>query len=124
MEFTLDAFREQMSRLGSLQEIMSKIPGMEGVVNQIDGLDVEKRMNRMLGIVDSMTGDEKRNPIRVLDQGRRRRIAVGAGVELREVNELVKQFDAMSRVMKVKAGKGPQIGITLPGDRPERKRWR
>jgi signal recognition particle subunit SRP54 len=63
-------------------------------------------MKRLLGIVDSMTAEEKRNPTKVIDQSRRRRIAAGAGVEPHEVNELVKQFDAMSQVMTAMAGKG------------------
>jgi len=90
MSFALDDFREQVSRisrLGSLQKILGRIPGMEGAIKQFADLDVENGVKRMLGIVDSMTDDEKRNPIKVLDQGRRRRIAVGAGVELYEVNE-------------------------------------
>jgi signal recognition particle subunit SRP54 len=63
-------------------------------------------MKRLLGVIDSMTADEKRNPTKVIDQSRRRRIAAGAGVEPHEVNELVKQFDAMSQVMTAMAGKG------------------
>ena len=120
MEFTFDDFRKQMSQIsrpGSLQKILGRIPGMEGAIKQLADLDVEKGMKRMLGIVDSMTHDEKRNPSQVLDQGRRRRIAVGAGVELHEVNELVKQFDAMSRTMSAMVGKGPQMFRTLPSDR-------
>ena len=54
----------------------------------------------------SMTRDEKRNPSEALDQGRRHRIAMGAGVELHEVNQLVKQFDAMSRATSAMVGKG------------------
>jgi signal recognition particle subunit SRP54 len=63
-------------------------------------------MKRLLGIIDSMTPDEKRNPTKTIDQGRRRRIAAGAGVEPHEVNDLVKQFGAMSQVMTGLAGKG------------------
>jgi signal recognition particle subunit SRP54 len=59
-----------------------------------------------MGIIDSMTPEEKRNPTKVIDQGRRRRIAAGAGVEPHEVNDLVKQFDAMAQVMTSMAGKG------------------
>ena len=120
MSFTLDDFRKQISqfrRLGSLQKIMGRIPGMEGAMKQLADLDVEQGMKRRLGIVDSMTRDEKQNPSKTLDQGRRHRIAIGAGVELHEVNELVKQFDAMSRVMSSMVGKGTQMVRTLPSDR-------
>ena len=108
-EFTLDDFRKQMgqiSRLGPLQKIMGMIPGMGSLMKHLDDVDAEQGMKRMLGIVDSMTADEKRNPTKVIDQNRRRRIAAGAGVEPHEVNELVKQFSAMSQVMTAMAGKG------------------
>ncbi len=108
-EFTLDDFRKQMSqisRLGPLQKVMGMIPGMGSLMKHLDDVDAEQGMKRMLGIVDSMTADEKRNPTKVIDQGRRRRIAAGSGVEPHEVNELVKQFSAMSQVMTAMAGKG------------------
>jgi signal recognition particle subunit SRP54 len=63
-------------------------------------------MNRLFGIIDSMTQDERRNPSRNVDQSRRRRIAKGAGVELQEVSDLVKQFDGMAAMMKGMAGLG------------------
>ncbi len=63
-------------------------------------------MKRLVGIIDSMTPAERRNPSKVIDQSRRRRIAAGAGVEPHEVNELVKQFDGMAAVMKEMAGLG------------------
>jgi signal recognition particle subunit SRP54 len=53
-----------------------------------------------------MTSEEKRNPTKVIDQSRRRRIAAGSGVEPHEVNDLVKQFDAMAQIMVGMAGKG------------------
>ena len=61
---------------------------------------------RMQAIIDSMTPDERRNPSRIVDQSRRRRIATGAGVELHEVSDLVKQFDGMASMMKGMAGLG------------------
>jgi signal recognition particle subunit SRP54 len=63
-------------------------------------------MQRLFGIIDSMTPAERRDPMRAIDQSRRRRIAAGAGVEPHEVNELVKQFDGMAGIMKQMAGKG------------------
>ena len=64
------------------------------------------KCDRLQGVIDSMTADERRNPSRVIDQSRRRRIAAGAGVEPHEVNELVKQFDGMAAMMKEMAGMG------------------
>ena len=109
-EFTLDDFRKQLSqigRLGPLQKVMGLIPGMGALSEMMgDDIDPEQDMKRLFGIIDSMTPDERRNPTKTIDQSRRRRIAAGAGVEPHEVNELVKQFDAMSQVMTTMAGKG------------------
>ena len=108
-EFTLDDFRSQlfqMKKLGPMQKIMGLIPGMGNLAESLDGVDPEEDMKRVVGIIDSMTLDERRDPSRVVDQSRRRRIAAGAGVEPHEVNQLVKQFDGMAAVMKQMAGKG------------------
>jgi signal recognition particle subunit SRP54 len=79
---------------------------MGGMQEMLGGADLEKDMNRLFGIIDSMTQDERRNPSRIVDQSRRRRIAKGAGVELQEVSDLVKQFDGMAAMMKGMAGLG------------------
>ncbi|HEV3004202.1 MAG TPA: signal recognition particle protein [Pirellulales bacterium] len=108
-EFTLDDFRKMMNqtkKLGPLNKIMGLIPGMSGLSEMMGDVDAEGDMRRLCGIIDSMTPDERRNPSRIVDQSRRRRIAAGAGVEPAEVNGLVKQFDAMADIMKSMAGKG------------------
>jgi signal recognition particle subunit SRP54 len=108
-EFTLDDFQKQMSRikkLGPLQKVMGMLPGMSAMTEGLDDMDAEDDLRRIGGIIDSMTPEEKRNPTKVIDQSRRRRIAAGAGVEPHEVNDLVKQFDAMAQVMTQMAGKG------------------
>ncbi len=109
-EFTLDDFKKQLSqvrRLGPLQKVMGMIPGMSGLSDAMgDDMDPEQDMKRLFGIIDSMTPEERRNPTKVIDQDRRRRIAAGSGVEPHEVNELVKQFDVMAQAMTQMAGKG------------------
>jgi signal recognition particle subunit SRP54 len=108
-EFTLEDFRKQLlqvKRLGPLQKVMGMIPGMGALKDMMGGVDPEQDFRRMFGIIDSMTADERRNPSKIIDQSRRRRIAAGSGVEPHEVNELVKQFDGMADVMKRMAGKG------------------
>lgn len=108
-EFTLDDFRKQMqqiTKLGPMGKVLKKLPGMGGMSDVLDGADVEQDMRRLFGIIDSMTADERRNPTRVIDQSRRRRIADGAGVAPNEVNDLIKQFDGMAAMMKQMAGKG------------------
>ena len=96
----------QTKKLGPINKIMGMIPGMSGMSDMLGDIDAEKDMRRMVGIIDSMTPDERRNPSKVVDHSRRRRIAAGAGVEPHEVNELVKQFDSMADMMKKMAGMG------------------
>ena len=108
-EFSLEDFKKMMlqtRRLGPLGKVIGMIPGMGGMQDMLAGADLEKDVNRLFGIIDSMTPEEKRNPSRVIDQTRRRRIAAGAGVEPQAVNDLVKQFDGMASMMKGMAGLG------------------
>ncbi len=108
-EFTLDDFKKQLGqikKLGPMQKVMGMIPGMGNMAEMMDDVDPEQDMKRMFGIIDSMTAEERRNPTKTIDQSRRRRIAAGAGVEPHEVNDLVKQFDAMAQMMTQMAGKG------------------
>ncbi|MHB1033967.1 MAG: signal recognition particle protein [Pirellulales bacterium] len=108
-QFTLDDFRKmlgQTRKLGPLNKIMSLLPGMGAMKDMLQDVDAETDMQRLFGIIDSMTPDERRNPNKIVDQSRRRRIAAGAGVEPHEVNELVKQFDVMADMMKKMAGMG------------------
>jgi signal recognition particle subunit SRP54 len=107
-EFTLDDFKSMLSqtrRLGPLGKVLGMIPGMGGMQEMLGNADLEKDMNRLFGIIDSMTPAERQSPSRV-DQSRRRRIAAGAGVEPHEVSDLVKQFDGMAAMMKGMAGLG------------------
>ena len=108
-EFTLEDFKKQLrqiKKLGPMQKVLGMIPGMSGMTEALDDVDPEQDMKRLFGIIDSMTPDERRNPSKTIDQSRRRRIAAGSGVEPHEVNDLVKQFDAMSQMMTSMAGKG------------------
>ncbi len=111
-EFTLDDFKNmlgQTSRLGPIDKIMGLLPGMGQMRQMMQAMgeaDMEGDMRRLVGIIDSMTPDERRNPSKIIDQSRRRRIAQGAGVEPHEVNELVKQFEPMADLMKQMSGLG------------------
>ncbi len=102
-EFTLDDFRKMMRQarqMGPLRKLMGLLPGMGGMNDMLGDADLEGDVNRLFGIIDSMTADERRNPTKVIDQSRRRRIASGAGVEPHEVNDLIKNFDGMAAMMK------------------------
>ncbi|MEQ8848364.1 signal recognition particle protein [Botrimarina sp.] len=106
-EFSLDDFLKQMQqikRLGPLKKVMGMIPGMSAL-GALDDLDAEGDLRRLQGIIHSMTPEERRKP-KAIDQSRRKRIAAGSGVEPKEVNDLVKQFDAIAPLMTAMAGKG------------------
>jgi len=108
-EFTLEDFKRmltQTKRLGPLNKILGMLPGMSAVSEMVDEIDAEQDFRRLVGIIDSMTPEERRNPAKIIDQSRRRRIAAGAGVEPHEVNELVKQFDGIADLMKRMSGMG------------------
>lgn len=107
-EFTLEDFRsqlDQISRPGLLQKFLTLMPGMGDVRKMLGQVNAEKDMRRLYGIIDSMTPEERRNP-KIIDTNRRRRIAAGSGTQHHEVNELIKQFDTMSNLMKAMAGQG------------------
>jgi signal recognition particle subunit SRP54 len=67
--------------------------------------DTEGGIKQTVGIINSMTPEERRNP-KIIDPSRRNRIARGAGVQPPEVNQLVRQYEMMSPIMKAMAGKG------------------
>jgi signal recognition particle subunit SRP54 len=120
-----------MRKLGPMQKILSMLPGMGAMREMLDKVDAEKDMTQLFGIIDSMTPDERRNPSKVVDQSRRRRIAAGAGVEPHQVNDLVKQFDTMADMMKKMSSMGPiekfremqkmQAGMMGSGGMPSQK---
>ncbi|MHA0855933.1 signal recognition particle protein [Paenibacillus sp. CMAA1364] len=101
-EFTFDDFLEQMDqvkKMGPLDQIMDMIPGM-GKMKQAKDIKVDdKQMGRIEAIVFSMTKEEKQRP-EIIDHKRRKRIALGSGTNIAEVNRLIKQFDEMRRMMK------------------------
>ncbi len=113
-EFTLQDFLDQLTkirRMGPLGKVMSMIPGMSKLQMQADfnDEDMEKRIKKVEAIINSMTPQERRQP-RLLKASRKRRIAAGSGVEVRDVNELLKQFKQMSRLMnQISKGKLPNI---------------
>jgi len=108
--FTLDHFRKQLQQIaqpGLMQKMMGMLPGMGAMKDMLDQADSDKEMRRMMGIIDSMTPDEKTNP-KLIDQSRRQRIAAGAGVQPQEVNALLKQFEPMADIMKKMGGASMQ----------------
>ncbi len=106
----------QMKNMGGLGSIMSMMPGLGGMggMGKMKGLDdeqtaeAEKGIARMEAMIYSMTLEERRNPD-ILNPSRKHRIAKGAGVDISEVNRMVKQFGEMKKLMKM-VGKGGRKG--------------
>ena len=108
---------KQMRNMGGLSSILNMLPGIGGMGGkQLQGLDSEeneKKMARMEAIIYSMTVKERQNP-EILNPSRKHRIAKGAGVDISEVNRMVKQFEQSKKMMKqlpgMMGGKGGKKG--------------
>ena len=100
-QFTFDDYLEymgQIKNMGGLSEMLSLIPGLGGQIKE-DMLPDDKQLGRIEAIIYSMTKEERGNPD-ILNPSRKQRIAKGAGVDISEVNKLVKQFDQAKKMMK------------------------
>ncbi len=108
-EFDFDMYLEsmsQMKKMGGLSSLMGMMPGLgmgAGKMPEIDTDEAEKSMKRVEAIIHSMTPKERTNP-NLLNPSRKNRIAKGAGVDVAEVNRLVKQFEQMKKMMKQMPG--------------------
>lgn len=102
-EFDFDDYLSsmgQMKKMGGLSSILGMMPGMGQMkMPEFDEAEAEKGMKRTESIIYSMTAEERRNPS-LLNPSRKRRIANGAGVDIAEVNRLVKQFEQARKMMK------------------------
>jgi signal recognition particle subunit SRP54 len=109
--FDLSDLREQLSQLqkmGGMSALLDKLPAqMQANAAAAAGAVNPQTLKRQMGIIDSMTPRERRRP-EMIDGSRKRRIAAGAGVQLPEVNRLLKQFDHMQKTMK-KLAKGGML---------------
>jgi signal recognition particle subunit SRP54 len=111
-QFTLDDFLDQLKRIrkmGPLTNLLGMIPGLAG--HQLSKMQVDEReLDRVQAIILSMTPYERRHP-EVIKGSRRVRIAKGSGVTVQQVNQLVKQFDQMRKMMRgLSQGKMPDLG--------------
>ena len=115
---------KQMRKMGCLGSIMNMLPGLGGMgglgkgkMPDIDADDAEQKMARVEAIIYSMTIKERQNPDIITPQ-RKRRIAAGAGVDISEVNKMMKQFEQMRKMMKsfpgMMGGKGKKGKFKMP----------
>lgn len=126
-EFTLDDFLSQLNqvrKLGSFENILGMIPGVGGLKKKLGDVDIDmngKEIKHIEAIIRAMTPEEKRNT-KIINGSRRKRIAMGSGTKVQEVNKLLKQFDEMKKMMKKmsnmkqlnKKGKKGKGGFKLP----------
>jgi signal recognition particle subunit SRP54 len=89
---------EQIKKMGNVKDLMGMIPGVGKAVKDLD-ID-DNAFKNIEAIIKSMTPEERSNPV-VLNGSRRKRIAIGSGTSVQEVNKLVKQFDETRRMMKM-----------------------
>ncbi|ULX57332.1 signal recognition particle protein [Ectothiorhodosinus mongolicus] len=100
--FDLNDLREQlgqMSKMGGMASLIEKLPGAGQLPDAVKNKSHDKDLGRMLAIIDSMTPVERRQPD-MIKGSRKRRIALGSGTQVQDVNRLLKQHQQMSRMMK------------------------
>jgi signal recognition particle subunit SRP54 len=115
-EFTFDDFLDQLHqirRMGPVSGLLKMIPGLG---SQLGGLKIDDReLDRVQAIITSMTPEERANPS-ILNGSRRRRIAQGSGTNVSAVNQLVKQFGQMQKMMRsLSQGKMPNLSQLARG---------
>jgi signal recognition particle subunit SRP54 len=115
-QFTLDDFLDQMQQIRKMGPLTSLLKMMPGVGSQLGNLKVDDRdLDRLQAIITSMTPEERRNPA-ILNGSRRRRIALGSGTNVQAVNQLVKQFGQMKKMMRqLQQGKMPSMSQLAGG---------
>lgn len=100
--FTFEDFKaqlQQIQNMGGVFSMLDKLPGMGNLAQKVDVAQGEKQFRRIEAIINSMTLEERRKP-ELLKGSRKRRIALGSGTSVQEVNRLLKQFEDMQKMMK------------------------
>ena len=105
---------EQMQKMGGMEGVMGMMPGMAKMSKQVQeaGLD-DRLLRRQIALIDSMTKRERAQPA-ILQASRKKRIAKGAGLEVSQLNQLLKMHRQMSDMMK-KMGKGGMLKQAMRG---------
>ena len=114
--FTLEDFRDQLAqvkKLGSLEQIMEMIPGMGKLKHMRNMQEEEGELKKTEAIIDSMTKQERQDH-NVINASRRRRIAMGSGTTVQDVNKLLKNFNQTRKMLR-KVTKGGMKGLLRGG---------
>jgi signal recognition particle subunit SRP54 len=134
-EFDLEDFRSQMRKvrkLGSMESLLKMIPGMGKIRDQLkDARLPENELGRVEAIINSMTPQERHKP-RIINTSRKERIAQGSGTTLADVNQLLKNFGQMQKMLKKASSQGggmqglngldPSAAMGMPGQAPARNK--
>ncbi|MCK7578830.1 MAG: signal recognition particle protein [Chromatiales bacterium] len=107
-DFDLADFKEQleqMNRMGGMMSLMEKLPGMNQIPDHVKNKASDKEMGKLVAIINSMTPHERQFPA-IIKGSRKRRIAAGSGTQVQDVNQLLKQFMQMQKMMKKMKGGG------------------
>ncbi len=123
--FNLEDLREQfqqMQNMGGMTSMLEKLPGMGNIAQMAEQANMGKQFKQMDAIISSMTIAERRNPD-ILNGSRKRRITLGSGTNIQDLNRLLKQHKQMSKMMKKMKGDGMQkmmrgLGGMFPGGGP------
>jgi signal recognition particle subunit SRP54 len=105
-EFTLEDFLAQLHavrKMGPLEQVLGMLPGMGNLKQMADAKPDERQMGRVEAIINSMTAAERRNA-KLIDGSRRKRIARGSGTTVQDVNQLLRQFVQMQKMVKMMGG--------------------
>ena len=117
-QFDLEDFRTQMRRLrklGSIEGLLKLVPGMGKLRDKLKDVKVpEKEMARVEAIINSMTPEERHDP-KIINASRKQRIARGSGTSVQEVNQLLKNFEQMQKMMKKMMGQSMKGSMRLGG---------
>ena len=116
-EFTLQEFLDNLRRvrkMGPLGQLMNMVPGMGRLQEQLDQEEMEQGLRKVEAIILSMTPQERARP-KLLNASRRKRIARGSGLQVSDVNQLVRQHRDMRKLMRqMRRGR-----LKLPGGLPQ-----
>jgi hypothetical protein len=117
-QFTFNDFLDQLKqirKMGNIKDLMGMIPGMNKAVKDAD-ID-DEQFDKLEAIILSMTPDERENP-KLLNGSRRQRLAEGSGNSIQEVNQFIKQFDQMRKMMKKMQKMGGMAKAMRGGNMP------
>ncbi len=106
---------KQVKKMGPISGLLDMIPGLGNMKQQIDANEAEKSMQQIEAIINSMTSVERQRPD-IIGGGRKRRIARGSGTTVQDVNQLLRQFREMQKMMKMmQANKGRGLASMFKG---------